>query len=302
MNSNTKNFLKYTIQLLLFIALWFILILLSTQKNTIEDIINKIEINEQKILDLEMKKETLIKENEELELDLYKRFWLMRKKIEEEKETEINKEWCDNALNTSLKLINDWVSSIEDQRTIMKEEWCDESYKQKMQNNLSEWIPGKLTEDWSHQEMPELTWTTSHERFKELAYAYWLDPSLIWKVEDHYRIKEWVILCITIAETSWWNRWYGKQNIWSVGSNDRWDRPVYALMESWLEAIWKTLNNQYLGWHTTLGCLSNAWSCREQNDNWKRYATSKNSWEANMVACLSDIYEPINPETFNIRR
>ena len=255
MNSNTKNFLKYTIQLLLFIALWFILILLSTQKNTIENIINKIEINEQKILDLEMKKEALVKENEELELDLYKRFWLMRKKIEEE---------------------------IIEQNT-----W---------------WNPWDLTEDGSHQEMPELTWTTSHERFKELAYAYWLDPSLIWKVEDHYRIKEWVILCITIAETSWWNRWYGKQNIWSVGSNDRWDRPVYALMESWLEAIWKTLNNQYLGWHTTLGCLSNAWSCREQNDNWKRYATSKNSWEANMVACLSDIYEPINPETFNIRR
>lgn len=255
MNSNTKNFLKYTIQLLLFIALWFILILLSTQKNTIENIINKIESNEQKILDLEMKKETLVKENEELKLDLYKRFWLMRKKIEEE---------------------------IIEQNT-----W---------------WNPWDLTEDWSHQEMPELTWTTSHERFKELANAYGLDPSLIWKVEDHYRIKEWVILCITIAETSWWNRWYGKQNIWSVWSNDRWDRPVYALMESWLEAIWKTLNNQYLGWHTTLGCLSNAWSCREPNDNGKRYATSTNSWEANMVACLSDIYEPINPETFNIRR
>jgi hypothetical protein len=161
MNSNTKNFLRYTIQILLFIALWFILIIASTQKNTIENLINKIELNEQKILDLEMKKETLVKENEELELDLYKRFWLMRKKIEEE---------------------------IVEQNT-----W---------------WNPWDLTEDWSHQEMPELTWTTSHERFKEMANAYGLDPSLIWKVEDHYRIKEWVILCITIAETSWRNRWY----------------------------------------------------------------------------------------------
>jgi hypothetical protein len=38
--------------------------------------------------------------------------------------------------------------------------------------------------------MPELTGTTSHERFKEMANAYGLDPSLIWKVEDHYKIKE----------------------------------------------------------------------------------------------------------------
>ena len=73
-------------------------------------------------------------------------------------------------------------------------------------------------------------------------------------------------------------------------------------MESWLEAIWRTLTNWYLGWHTTLGCLSNAWSCKETNDNGKRYATSTSSWEANMVACLSEIYEPLNPETFNIRR
>lgn len=166
----------------------------------------------------------------------------------------------------------------------------------------SDWQPGQLTEDGSHQEMPELTGETSHDRFKQMAYLYGLDPSTIWSVEEHYWIKEWVILCITIAETSWGNRWYGKQNIWSVGSNDRWDRPTYALMEAGLEAIWKTLNNQYLWGHTTLWCLSNAGSCRELNDNWKRYATSTQSREANMTACLSDIYEPINPEIFNIRR
>ena len=250
--NNTKNLIKYTIQLMMFILLWILLIEITHQKDPIQNLINKIETKEQQILDLDLKKEVLIQEVESLELDLYKNYWLMR--------------------YTEQPEADSW-------RT-----------------------PWDLTEDWTHQEMPELTWNTSHERFKEMAYAYWLDPSLIYKVEDHYRIKEWVILCITRAETSWGNRWYWKQNIWSVWSNDRWDRPTYALMESWLEAIGRTLNNWYLGWHTTLGCLSNAWSCKETNDNGKRYATSTSSWEANMVACLSEIYEPLNPETFNIRR
>lgn len=167
--------------------------------------------------------------------------------------------------------------------------------------NKTWWYPGKLDDTQSHQEMPELTGSTSHERFKEMAYAYGLDPKTIWNVEEHYHLTEWVILCITIAETSGWNRWAGWKNIGSVWSNDRWDRPTYALMEAGLEAIGKTLNNQYLWSHTTLWCLSNAGSCREPNDNWKRYATSTQSREANMTACLSDIYEPINPETFLIR-
>lgn len=162
--------------------------------------------------------------------------------------------------------------------------------------------PWKLTEDWDHQEMPELQATESHERFKELATAYWLDASQIRAVENHYWIKEWVILCITVAETSWWNRWYGEKNIGSVGSNDRWDRPTYALMEAWLEWIGKTLTNKYLWWKQTLWCLSNAWSCKEPNDNWKRYATSESSREKNMVACLWTIYWPVNASEFSIRR
>lgn len=162
--------------------------------------------------------------------------------------------------------------------------------------------PWMLNESWDAQVMPEIKATDKHERFKEMANAYWLDASTIWNVENHYWIKEWVILCITVAETSGGNRWYWEKNIWSVGSNDRWDRPTYALMEAWLEAIGKTLNNRYLGSKQTLGCLSNAWSCTESSDNGKRYATSENSWEKNMVACLSTIYWPVNPSTFNIRR
>ncbi len=187
---------------------------------------------------------------------------------------------------------------------LMNEFWLQmiESEEESSEEIVEEWKPWDLTADWTHQEMPTLTWNDSHERFKELATAYWLDASQIRAVENHYWIKEWVILCITVAETSWWNRWYWWKNIWSVWSNDRWDRPTYALMEAWLEEIWKTLNNRYLWSKKTLWCLSNAWSCKESNDNWSRYATSESSREKNMTACLSTIYWPINASDFNIRR
>ena len=162
--------------------------------------------------------------------------------------------------------------------------------------------PWMLNESWDAQVMPEIVATEEHERFKELASAYWLDAGTIWNVENHYWIKEWVILCITVAETSWGNRWAWGKNIWSVWSNDRWDRPTYALMESWLEAIGKTLTNRYLGKIQTLWCLSNAGSCQSRDDNWKRYATSNWNRQRNMVACLSTIYWKINPATFSIRR
>lgn len=155
---------------------------------------------------------------------------------------------------------------------------------------------------WNQQVMPNVVADTSHERFKEMAKAYWLDASVIWQVENHYGIKEWVILCITVAETSWGNRWAWGKNIGSVGSNDRGQRPVYALMEAWLEAIWQTLNNRYLGSIQTLGCLSNWGNCPSWDDNGKRYATSNGNRERNMVWCLSKIYGSINPRVFNIRR
>lgn len=166
------------------------------------------------------------------------------------------------------------------------------------------WHPWQLTEDGDHQEMPPISEniSDSHERFKELAAAYSLDASMFWQVENHYWIKEWVILCITIAETSWGNRWYGKTNPWNVGNNDRWDRVQYAFFETWLEKIGQTLTNKYLWKKQTLGCLSNAGSCVEPYDNGSRYATSEWSWQKNMVACLSTIYWKIDASSFSIRK
>ena len=162
--------------------------------------------------------------------------------------------------------------------------------------------PWMLNESWDAQVMPNIVADTSHERFKKLCEAYWLDASTIWQVENHYWIKEWVIACITVAETSWGQKWYWKNNPWNVGNNDRWDRVRYALLETWLEKIAQTLNNKYLWGIQTLWCLSNAGSCQDRDNHWHRYATSNWNWERNMTNCLSTIYWSINPSVFTIRR
>lgn len=188
-----------------------------------------------------------------------------------------------------------------------RSKWCEANFPtntlEEWDESQTEWQPGQLTEDGTHQEMPTIEGEDSHQRFKNLMLAYGLNPSQIWEVENYYWITEGVIGCITVAETSGWNRWAGWANIWSVGSNDRGDRPTYALMETGLEDIGKTLVNKYLWSKQTLWCLSNAGSCQETNDNWKRYATSTSNRELNMKACLETIYWEwnVNPSTFNIR-
>ena len=258
------------------IVLWILLLnrTVFAKSEPIQEILNQIQMNESELQQIETRADELNKANEEAKSRLLNEYWLQ---ISESKaESPDDSEIC------SVELF--------------------EKYERDCVNHLDDRTPWKLNASWDAQEMPIVEWNDSHEKFKNLATAYWLDASQIRAVENHYWIKEWVILCITIAETSWWNRWAWWKNIWSVWSNDRWDRPTYALMESWLEDIWKTLNNRYLWKIQTLWCLSNAWSCQSRDDNWKRYATSDWNRERNMSNCLWVIYWKITPSTFTIRR
>jgi len=270
-----KTIIIYALIVLFILVMWWIFVTYASNKQEpIQKILNQIEANESELEQLEIKQAELNQANEQAKEELLNKYGLQLSEEKEEKKTDLSSMLYDDNWNCIW-----WIG-------------CEPN----------EWTPWKLTESGDHQEMPEIKATDEHERFKELATAYWLDASTIWSVENHYWIKEWVILCITVAETSGWNRGYGEKNIWSVWSNDRGDRPTYALMEAWLEAIGKTLNNQYLWSKKTLWCLSNAGSCNESNDNWKRYATSESSREKNMVACLSTIYGSVNASTFGIRR
>ena len=258
------------------IVLWISLLnrTVFAKSEPIQEILNQIQLNESELQQIETRADELNKANEEAKSRLLNEYWLQ---ISESKaESPDDSEIC------PVELF--------------------EKYERDCVNHLDDRTPWKLNASWDAQEMPIVEWNDSHEKFKNLATAYWLDASQIRAVENHYWIKEWVILCITIAETSWWNRWAWWKNIWSVWSNDRWDRPTYALMESWLEDIWKTLNNRYLWKIQTLWCLSNAWSCQSRDDNWKRYATSDWNRERNMKACLWTIYWTVNASEFSIRR
>lgn len=283
------------------IVLWILLLnrTVFAKSEPIQEILNQIQMNESELQQIETRADELNKSNEEAKSRLLNEYWLQ---ISELKKTDYDVKWCSRAYDVSARQIRDWVSTAEIQREVLEEEWCPESYKERLYEIWEERTPWKLNASWDAQEMPIVEWNDSHEKFKNLATAYWLDASQIRAVENHYWIKEWVILCITIAETSWWNRWAWWKNIWSVWSNDRWDRPTYALMESWLEDIWKTLNNRYLWKIQTLWCLSNAWSCQSRDDNWKRYATSDWNRERNMKACLWTIYWTVNASEFSIRR
>ena len=212
------------------------------------------------------------------------------------------RESLDNAnwIHTYCNLFDEEIMATQEEIDNLKEWKAESETETAWTAEVRE--PWMLNESGDAQLMPEIVADTEHEKFKKLAEAYWLDASQIWNVENHYWIKEWVVLCITVAETSWGNRWAWGKNIGSVGSNDRGNRPTYALMESWLEDIGKTLTNRYLGKIQTLGCLSNAGSCQSRDDNWKRYATSDWNRQRNMVACLSTIYWKIDASTFSIRR
>ena len=275
-----KTIIIYALIVLFILVMWWIFVTYASNKQEpIQKILNQIEANESELEQLEIKQAELNQANEQAKEELLNKYWLelskaFTKNVEQKAEADLSALIYDENWNCIW-----WIGCWPNDRT-----------------------PWKLNASWDAQEMPEIKATDEHERFKELATAYWLDASTIWSVENHYWIKEWVILCITVAETSGWNRGYGEKNIWSVWSNDRGDRPTYALMEAWLEAIGKTLNNQYLWSKKTLWCLSNAGSCNESNDNWKRYATSESSREKNMVACLSTIYGNVNASTFGIRR
>lgn len=215
---------------------------------------------------------------------------------------------CDYLIQQELDNIKAWIQDEDWFYHLIVNAWCEYDWELPAKEE-QEREPWQLTEDWTNQVMPPTTWDNSHERFKSLANAYGLNPSAIREVENHYWITEGVILCITIAETSWGKFGAGENNIWNVWNTDSNPRGnSYSNLWASLDAIGRTLTNRYLWKKQTLGCLSNRHHCEEVNDNNARYATSSpetsGAREPNMVTCLESIYWKwnVDPSTFRIRR
>lgn len=193
-------------------------------------------------------------------------------------------------------------------KTVKVEKYQLQKHELKLSQAKQEWYPWELNKEWNAQEMPVLTSTESHQRFIELANKYWLPADVIWETENFYGLKEWTILCISIAETSWgkngyWKPWcYNYWNVWNT--DDPNNRRCFANQWAWLAAIWQTLNNSLLRNNQTIACLNWAWDCIEPNANSKRYSTWKSwNWQRNMIWCFYTIYQTkINPQTFNLHQ
>ena len=295
------NITKIILWIIIALLLWAIIF--YPKQNECFD---RLEVIQERLKELEQLKQDTQSQINQHEMDI-----TTLKQVMEQLEYEES-----NLNSEALNLFNWFLGNPEPIDLITDEEWnliwwiwnessLDKSSEPSLES--SEWQPWQLTEDWTNQVMPPISGDDSHERFKSLANAYGLNPSAIREVENHYGITEGVILCITIAETSWgkfgageWNIW----NVWNTDSNPRGNS--YSNLWASLDAIGRTLTNRYLGKKQTLGCLSNRHHCEEVNDNWARYATSspETSWarEPNMVACLSQIYGTVDPSTFSIRR
>ena len=187
------------------------------------------------------------------------------------------------------------------------EKYIPSKHDIKISQSKKEWQPWDLNQAKDAQEMPVLIETESHQRFIELCERYNLPADVIWNTENYYGLKEWTILCISIAETSGGKNWWWKDgcwNYWNIWNNDSWNRRCYSNQWAWFDAIWRTLNNNYLKNNQTIACLNWAWDCIEPNASSKRYSTGKSwNWQRNMIGCFYSIYQtPINPQTFNLHQ
>ena len=220
------------------------------------------------------------------------------------------KESVDNAngIHTYCNMYDDIIMAYQEELEKLKE-WRPAASETDTAGTAEVREPWQLNASGDAQQMPNIVAETSHDRFKKLCEAYGLNASKIWEVENKYNIREWVVMCLIVAETSGGKAWYGKSwcwNFWNVWNNDRGNRVCYKSEIEWLSAIGRALSNKYLGRIQTLGCLSNAGSCTWWEDLTSRYATSNGNRERTMLNCLNKIYEPelwaIDPARFNVRR
>ena len=104
-------------------------------------------------------------------------------------------------------------------------------------------------------------------------------------LSEKYNRHPYAVVAITGADTSFGKRLLTPFNAGNIGNNDRGDKVNFASWEQGIEAIYQTLNNNYLGNATKLCHLSFGGykTCPEASGimNGKIYASSPENWERN---------------------
>ena len=143
-----------------------------------------------------------------------------------------------------------------------------------------------------------LTATTTDERAKEWLEKAWLGYTLpTWiALGEKYKIDYTLPLCIAWADSHLWKALASKNNIGNVGNDDRGRRVEYESMEAWINAIFRALNNKWIGGSEVIWQLSGEGrkrlgieGCTATKSNEKCYATSMGVWSSNVTNCMSAI-------------
>lgn len=157
----------------------------------------------------------------------------------------------------------------------------------------------RVNSDGRAKPQPKLTWTWVAERTKALLKRYWQDYNLRARIANKHWIKVEVAVAIWFADTHLWYAVKTKNNIWNVWNNDRWSTRTPTSLEQWIEAIFHTLNNNYLWTKQTIWDLSFAWDCKINCS--KVYATSNGNRQNNVLNTLSNIHQQQITADFNFR-
>ena len=136
--------------------------------------------------------------------------------------------------------------------------------------------------------------------------AFWLPIEPFYEYEEKYKIKKEAIVCIAWADSHLWKMLKSTNNIGNVWNNDRWDVVHFATIEQGIEAMFRVLNNRYLGNYQRLWELSQWWRTnlwlKPCTDRWEFcYATSKENWNNNVLNCLNTIKDTSIDENWNFR-
>lgn len=130
--------------------------------------------------------------------------------------------------------------------------------------------------------------TSVESRTETLLKLYWQNYNTWKTIADKHWIKVEVAVAIAWADTHLWYAIKTENNIWNVWNTDSGRTRTPNTLEQWIEAIFYTLNNKYLGNKQTIWDLSYAWDCKI--DCTKVYATSNDNRQNNVLNLLSLIY------------
>lgn len=169
------------------------------------------------------------------------------------------------------------------------------------------WKKWRVNQNWYRQNVYDLKGDVD-KKSEELLKKYWLWKTFMFRKEygEKHKIKYPVAICIAKADTSLGKFMKSTNNIGNVWNNDRGDVKHYGELSHWIEAIFKTLNNRYVGNNNTIWELSQ-WGranmgiagCWEKNTYC--YATSESSWNINVINCLNMLYDNEVDEYFEFR-